>query len=345
MCAPATTRQAVQRRPAVRCPAGRSLPGPKLQTSTVDSDRRSRVLFIGNHSGSGTPCGHQKTVVIAYPLAGHGVTSQVGMSRPAGHAVRLWRGGGEMNGSGVGKCAAAHVLDVHPPADVHGEIADAPRPRQATETVGLDLDAGEDPGTPGQEMVPEVMQAFVQQHRLADLACHHGALLEGLAGLLHPCHGRDGVQHLESNRRCPRPVDVPGDLFPCHKGIFDGFNPLDVGCRVMSAQLGRVGTVSFPAGPFDSRHHGRRRAGGNRGVDLDRVGLLAAEESPQRFTRRLADKVPAGHVDGRLGVEVTGETGVHRPVDGIESARVPSQQRGRQHLERGPQSLAVGRKI
>lgn len=117
-----------------------------------------------------------------YPLAGHGVTSQVGMGRPACHAVVLWRAGGEVNGSGIGKSATANILDVHPPANVHGEIADAPRPCQATKTVGLDLDAGKDTGTPGQEMVPEFMQAFVQQHRLADLARHHGALFERLAG-------------------------------------------------------------------------------------------------------------------------------------------------------------------
>ena len=210
------------------------------------------MRFVGHDSETRNAWRPKQSVDIANALAGHRIDGEVSVGEPACHAELARRGGAQLNGGRVGERGAADILDVHSPSRVNRKIPDAPSPGEPAQPVGPDLDAGEDPGAPGQQMILHVMKTLVEKDRLAGLAGDQDTLFKGFAGLLDPCGRGDRIQHLEGDRRCPGTVDVPGEAFSRRPRGLDRLDARAISPGIGPAELGRAGAVPPLSGPVRS---------------------------------------------------------------------------------------------
>lgn len=96
------------------------------------------------------------------------------------------------------------------------------------------------------------------------------------------------------------------------------------------------------------RDFGRHRLGRDLldgAVELDLPLSLAAEKLIDRQSRRLAQNVPAGHVDPRLDVRVPAQDRVHVPVQGARVPGVEADDPGRKLGQARADAERIGRKI
>src|SRR4029078_10854360 len=97
------------------------------------------------------------------------------------------------------------------------------------------------------------------------------------------------------------------------------------------------------AAPGHELGHGLRRTEGNRLVQREVLVQHATQKDRDRQARPFAEQVPAGDVDGALGIPGTKEDGIETTPDRERARRILSDEGRRQGPKSGPDTLRVGR--
>ena len=140
------------------------------------------------------------------------------MAQPACQPVGLRRRSGEMKCGGVGKNAAANILDMHLPSDADAEIADLSCPCQAAKPVRLHLDPVTGISPPSVQMILQPVHAFIKHDWLRHPRFDMRTLVKRLAGLFHPFARGDAVQHADGGAGLPGAVHIKCDILTSRKG-------------------------------------------------------------------------------------------------------------------------------
>ena len=240
-----------------------------------------------------------------------------------------------------GDFAAPGILADHRDAIVQQEVAHPPGFREAAEV--RDLQAHDLGRTVGGDALRHAHpgDALVELHRLFDAPPRLQAFFVRAAWLLH-----DVVDAAGRPRDPDRLVHAPALVgvgqrllarMQCRRGGLDAF---DVGTPVRADLDLELAIAALPQRVHFTRHLRRRllRCGP---VQRRPLGQLAAEQHPHRLARRLAQKIPAGRVERRLGVAVAAHDVIHQALDASELARVLAEQGRRQQPRRRFDAFAV----
>ena len=90
-------------------------------------------------------------------------------------------------------------------------------------------------------------------------------------------------------------------------------------------------------------HHALGLLLGDRAIEIDLPAVAPAQQLGQRQTGLLAQDIPAGHVERRLGIGMALQQMVHAPVEGADLRRVLADQRRGELGEGRPRPGGEGR--
>ncbi len=93
----------------------------------------------------------------------------------------------------------------------------------------------------------------------------------------------------------------------------DGSNPFDINLRI-AADFQLEAAIAFGSITGNLAGHDIGSLLRDRSIQTEVVAVTSAEQHAHRLIRRLAENVPAGHVDGRLHIRMPLQRGIHATI-------------------------------
>lgn len=250
-----------------------------------------------------------------------------------------------------GELAADRVLHAHGEAGGRAQIAVPPTGREPPALRDLQADPVAHP------FGDHVHDGGRRIGQLVDHDRHIGAT--GDSSRLGPGRARRLEHEVRAGGDCPQetqgrlhrhPAVRVDDEVLAGAGVRQrGGDPIGVEQRATLGfgrpDLHRVTAVALHPVIGDPFAHRLGRTGGDGGDHREDGVGRSTEEFADRQADRPAEQIPAGHVDGSLGVWVTGEQAIHRLGDPIDAPRVEAEKVRGHLVDPGPDPSGMGRHI
>jgi len=269
------------------------------------------------------------------------VTVEVGR----GEAVLLGGRVGEMSNSRGDDVPAPRILEGHRDSVSHAKVPQSARAGEAAELRNLEVHDVHCTISEGLQEHLHRVDRLVEDEGEIGVLPDRSALAVGRARLLDgDVQIADGGHNPHRIVRKPPGIGVGDENISGFEHRSNSSDSLDVDVGV-TTDLELKAAVAFSPIAGDLARHRFRILLRNRTVEDDCVAELAAEERRDRKSCALAEEVPTRDVEGRLGVRVALQRGIHPDVHDVELAGVDTDQRRGDLSDAGSRAFGVSRQV